>query len=152
MKKTSFYLLFVALVSLLAFASCDNGGGDDPQPTTKVFTLQNATFNGSPISPTPSYSVTLNWDADGNANGYSVGSSNASQVPTVGNSGDFSVATGANTITFSNTAGDSRTVNITAGTITPSALTFTVQWELTKVDDGVDFEEEGTYVFEMQAQ
>jgi len=147
MKKISFFTLFLAIMGLTWFSACDNGG-DDPQPTTIVFNLTSATLDGSAITPLPNYSLTVNFDADGNPDGYSA-SGNAQYTPSVGSSGTFSVSN--NQVTFTS-GSDSKTVSITAGSISNTATTVSLQWSLTKIDDGVPPQDEGTYVYQMTAQ
>lgn len=125
-------------------ASCDDGGDDTPQPSSITLTLTSATKDGVAISPTPGYSVTFDFTADGTPDGYTVNSNTASFVPTIGSTGTFSVS--GSTATFSD-GSLSRMVSITAGSISSEATTVSLQWELTKIDDGVTADEAGTYVY-----
>jgi len=127
--------------------ACDDGGdGGDPLPNPLRFVVQSASFEGSPISPTPNYTLSISYDDSGTITGFSATGSGAF-TPTTGNSGTLNVS--GSTVTF--TAGnDSRTVSITAGSLSQTAASVTLQFVLTKVDDGVAPEEEGTYVFVME--
>ncbi len=148
MRKLGLFALLSILAGFLVLSGCDNG--DDPQPVSLVFSLNEATFNGNPVSPLPTYNITINFDADGNPDGYSA-TGNATYTPTPGpGSGTFTVS--GNTATFTAQGGDQRSVTITGGSITPSSVSATVQWELTKVDDGVPFEDAGTYEYTLQVQ
>ena len=151
MKKIIGFTLWATVLGLFMLTSCGgSGGGDDPQPQPTSVTLNttSATFEGSNITPTPDYRLTLNFDASGNPNGYSVAGT-ADKQPTVGSSGTFSVS-GSN-VTFTS-GGVSRQVRITGGSISASTATVGLQWDLTKLDDGVSAAEEGTYLYTLTAQ
>jgi len=148
MKSLRYILLSVIGFALLGLFACDDGGGgDDPLPNPLRFTVQSATFSGSSITPAPNYTLSINYNDDGAITGYSATGS-SQFTPTPANSGTLTVS--GNTVTFTS-GNDSRSVTITAGSLSQSSTTVTLQFALTKVDDGVEPEEEGTYVFVMEA-
>lgn len=136
-------LLFVAIVGFLV--GCDEDDPAEPEPVTLAFSLQSATLDGNAISPTPVYSLTVNFDKDGNPNGYSA-SGTATYQPSVGTSGTFSIS--GSQVTFTS-GSDSRTANITGGSLTNTSTSVSLQFELSKIDDGVPLDDEGTYVYQM---
>lgn len=151
MKKIIGLAFWATVLSLFLLTSCGGDGGGDtpqPQPTSVALTVTSATFNGSAINPTPDYTLTLNFDADGNPNGYSV-SGTADKQPTVGSSGTFTVT--GSTVTFTS-GGVSRIVSFSGGSISSNTASVNLSWDLTKVDDGVSAAEQGTYVYAMTAQ
>ncbi|WP_020532013.1 hypothetical protein [Flexithrix dorotheae] len=144
MKRVKFLLLSLVAGSLWFLSSCGGDDPDDPQPTSVKFTVTSATKDGAAIDAS-SYTITFNFDAEGNPNGYTAtGSSNL--TPTTANSGTFSVASGI--ITFS-AGGTSRSVN---GTVSASTKSLTLDYTLTKIDDGVSADDAGDYRYEMAAQ
>ncbi len=151
MKKIIGFALWATVLSLFVLTGCgggDGGGDPQPQPTSITLTTTSATFNGSNITPTPDYRLTVNFDANGDPNGYSVVGT-ADKQPTVGSSGTFQVI--GSTVTF--TSGNfSRQVAITGGNITASTTSVGLKWDLTKVDDSVSAAEQGTYLYTMTAQ
>ncbi len=140
-------LSWLAVFGWVALASCGggDGGGTDPQPSSVTLTTTTATFNGSPITPVPNYSLTLNFDASGRPNGYSV-SGTATKQPTIGSSGTFAVS--GSQVTFTS-GGQSRQVTIAGGQVTATTVSLDLRWDLTKVDDGVSAAEQGTYLYRM---
>lgn len=145
MHKYNFKYWAVILLFITALASCKEDENPEPQPTTVVLTTQAATLDGNAITPVPDYKLTLNFDKDGNPNGYS-SSGSATIKPSIGTSGTFSIS--GNMVTFTS-GGESRSVTVAQGTIGSGTTTADLQWELTKIDDGVTPEEEGTYVYQM---
>lgn len=151
MKKIIGFTLWFAVLSLFMLTSCGgSGGGSDPQPQPTSITLNttSATFEGSNITPTPDYRLTINFDANGNPNGYSVAGT-ADKQPTVGSSGSFQVS--GSTVTFTS-GGVSRQVSITGGSINTNTVSVGLQWDLTKLNDGVSAAEQGTYLYTLTAQ
>jgi len=148
--KTVKYILLATIAScLLALFACDDSGsGDDPLPNPLRFTVQTASFEGNAISPLPNYTLSINYDDNGTITGYSATGS-GQFTPSPANSG--TVAVSGNTATF--TSGiEIRSVTITGGSLSQTSTTVTLQFSLTKVDDGIAPEEEGTYVFVMTTE
>jgi len=146
MKQVLKLIAWGTILGLFSMMSCggsDGGGGTDPQPTSVTLTTTSATLNANPITPTPNYSLTLNFDAGGQPNGYSVAGT-ADKQPTVGSSGTFSVS--VSQVTFTS-EGVSRQVAITSGTLNKEVVSVSLQWDLTKVDDGVSAAEQGAYLY-----
>ncbi len=130
------------------FACGGGDNGDDPLPNPLRFTLQSATFEGAPVDPLPGYTLSINYDDSGTITGYSATGS-GTFTPTPANNGTVAVL--GNTVTFTSGT-DSRSVTLTAGSLTQTSASATLQWTLTKIDDGVAAEEEGTYVFVMATE
>jgi hypothetical protein len=142
------FVYCLLITSLYWAVSCDGGDDDPGLPNPLKFTLSSATFNGSDINPLPSYTLNITYDEDGTLTSYTAtGSGQFTPTPT--NSGDVSPS--GNSVTFTS-GSNSRTVSITGGTLSQSSTTVTLRWELTKVDDGVTAEEQGTYVFVMEVE
>ncbi len=151
MKRIVGLLNWSIVFSLMLFTSCGDdggGGGTDPQPSSITFTTTSATFNGAALTPTPDYTITFNFDANNQPNGYSV-SGTADKQPSIGSSGTFSVS--GSQVTFTS-GGQSRQVTIAGGAVSTTATTLNLRWELTKVDDNVTAAEQGTYEYRMTNQ
>lgn len=150
MKKLK-SIFFSALFSLLALSMltcCKSKKSDDPQPSEVTFSTVSATFRGKNITPTPDYKLTVKFDAQGKPAGYTVSGSAAKQ-PTVGGSGSFSV--NGKVVTF--TSGSlSRQATIVSGEITAKSASVSLQWDLTKIDDKVSAEEQGTYLYVLKTK
>jgi hypothetical protein len=125
--------------------SCDNGG-DDPEPTTIKFTTSTATFEGDAINPVPSYTLTVTFDSAGKPTTYSA-SGSSRLTPTPGNSGTWSIS--GTVITFSDSGGAQREVN---GSINSSSNSVVLDYNITKLDEGVITDEVGNYKYNMNAQ
>lgn len=144
MKNLIYFISILAFGILLFLVSCGDDK-EDPQPTTIKFTTASATFDGSAIAPTPSYTLTVSFDGAGVPTTYSASGSSRT-TPTSGNSGTWSVA--GSVITFSDSGGATREVN---GTINTSSSSVTLNYNVTKLDQGVITDEVGNYVFTMNA-
>jgi hypothetical protein len=142
------YLFFAVMLSSLYFVSgCDNGDG--PGPSTSVFNLTAATFNGTAISPLPTYSLTIRFNAEGQPDGFSaMGNATYAPTPVVTGSGTWT-ATGT-AITF--TSGSASRTATANATLTPTTSSVSLTFSLTKVDDGVPAADAGTYVYTFQKQ
>ena len=145
MKNLVYFLSVLVFSILLLLVSCDDGG-DDPEPTIIKFTTTSATFEGDAINPVPAYTLTVTFDSEGKPTTYSAtGSSRI--TPTPGNSGTWSVS-GA-VITFSDSGGAQREVN---GSINISSNSVSLNYDITKLYEGVITDEVGTYVYNLSAQ
>jgi hypothetical protein len=145
MKNLIYFISLLTFGVLLFLVSCGDDG-EDPQPTSLKFTTASATFDGSAITPTPAYTITVNFDASGNATTYTATGSSRT-TPTPGNAGSWSVA--GSTITFVDNGGAQRTVN---GSINSTSSSITLNYNVTKLDQGVITDEVGNYIFNMSAQ
>jgi|GEM_PF-3491762 len=136
--------------------SCDNDDPADPipdpviepEPVSIALTLQTATLDGIDIDPLPDYSLTINFDKDGNPDGYTA-TGDAKYQPSIGTSGTFSVTN--DQVTFEN-SGETQTVSISDGVISNETQTVSLQWEINKIDIGFDADEDGTYVYTLTNQ
>lgn len=137
-------------------ASCDNNNDPDPvpdpvpepEPVSIALTLQSATLEGEAIDPLPNYSLTINFDAQGNPDGFTA-SGDAKYQPSVGTTGTFSVTSGV--VTFTSGA-ESKSATITSGEISRDTQTVALSWEVNKIDIGFDADEDGTYVYTLSVQ
>ena len=148
-KKLLSLLAFFLLIGLIGCKD-DNDNNDpepepEPEPVSITLTLTAATLDGEAIDPTPDYTITVNFDKDGNPDGYTA-SGDATYQPSIGTSGTFSI-TGTE-VTFTS-GDDSRTATITSGELNNETSTISLQWDLSKIDDGVPPDEAGTYIYEL---
>ncbi len=141
------WMLVCAILVTFIIWSCKE---DEPQPqkiNAVTFNLKKATHDGNDINPLPNYSLTINFDDDGNITGFT-SSSGGNFVPTPATSGTLSV--GSSTVTFKS-GSEERLVTVKSGSFSTTSKTVVLSWELTKIDDGVEPIETGTYEFTLNA-
>ncbi|NJN28309.1 MAG: hypothetical protein HC819_21240 [Cyclobacteriaceae bacterium] len=144
MKKI-LYLSCLFIVSIvLVLASCSKS--DDPEPTSLKFNTTAATFDGAAISPVPTFTLTVNFDGDGNPTTYQTTGA-GTLTPALGSSGTWT-ATG-NVVKFTTSSGAMREVN---GSINTTSGNIALTYALSKLDQGVYTDEVGTYVYNMTVQ
>lgn len=143
--KNQLYIIQTLVFGMLFFLASCGGDDEDPQPVTIKFSTSSASFDGSSISPVPSYTLTVNFDGNGVPTTYTATGSSRT-TPTAGNSGTWSVS--GTVITFSDSNGATREVN---GTINTTTSSVTLDYNVTKLDQGVITDEVGNYVFVMSA-
>lgn len=144
MKKIRYALFGAIVIALCGLFSCKDEGPGLPNPLK--FSFVSATFNGAAYTAAPGYTLSITYGDNGSPISYTT-TGNANFTPTPGNSGTVSVS--GNTATFSS-GGDSRTCTIGGGGLGQTSTTVTLSFSLTKIDNGVEANEVGDYVYTLR--